>query len=348
MSFSISNFSRIYANENLYQPIVMLQDEEYTIIEDSINRLEDVNVKIKSVYQLYDVNSLPNFLLVVFADGGYAIVTNDNFDISEYSLESNSYIPYLNSNMEGESWIYGGPLNYIIKTNDNKFYDLQSNLEINFNVREDLVNLSNSIVNENVIKEVEVGNDFSLYASGPTSWTGIDSSRFSRYAWENNDGICGAYASAIMLAYYQDYLPSIVSFDNSVRTRNSTSPGSLITKVASSISNPKSTIPQDVGVGVAKMLNTYNTAGSYVTCYYSSGGTWSTATSKIASLRPVCIGLSGLMADNKYGWHWVTAYAYGTDSSGNGYYRCNTNWGSEETAMTIRTSWTIGMAYLNK
>ncbi len=74
---------------------------------------------------------------------------------------------------------------------------------------------------------------------------------------------------------------------------------------------------------------------------------WSTAISKISSGKPICIGLSGAGGIHKYGCHWVTAYAYGSDSVGNGDYRCHTNHRAEYT-VTIRTSWTVGMAYLNK
>lgn len=342
----ISSIGIVYGNESNVQDFSISLSEEHQEIVDALYRLENKNVQIKEIYQLYDVNELPNFILVEFYNSGYAIVTNGTFELNEYSLEQDAYIPYINSNIESNLWIYGGPFNYILK-NDYQYLDARTLNKLNFSPEESLIKLSEDIVNGELEKEVD--NLITPYATQPTSWTGIASSRFTRYTnsgWQNNDSTCGPHAAGIMLAYYQDYLPSLVAFNSNVRTKDSTSAGTLITKLKSSTSSPTSTLPQDVAVGTATFLNNYNNAKSYITCFSSAGGTWNTATNKISSSRPVCIGLSGAGGLHKYGWHWVTAYAYGTDADGNGYYRCNDNWGAS--AVTIRTSWTIGIAYLNQ
>lgn len=318
-------------------------NSEYKSVVSTIYNLEGKFVDVESVVQLYDVNELPNYYLMIFVNGGYAVVTK-NYDICEYSLKQNKKSPYekyLNSNI----LIYGGPFNYLVKQNDKVFFDIKNEEYIELIPDNNLVEISNSIVN-NINKEEKIA---LANVSGPTSWTGIASSKFSKYigsGWHNQNGTCGPHAAGIMLAYYQDYLPNLVSFNSSIRTRNSTSPGALITGLTNIMSNPTSTLPQDVGVGTGNYLNKYNTANSYIACFYSSGSTWDIAKKKMANSRPVCIGLSGLGGQHKYGWHWVTAYAYGSDANGNGYYRCHDNWNDYDAV--IRTLWTVGIVYLNK
>lgn len=317
---------------------------------EKIEELENVDLSIDSTFSLFDLNGNSSFDLILFEEGGYAIVTKNSKELSEYSLDSNITSPYSEYLNTSNSLIYGGPFNYFIEDANGNVYDLNSNEKIELVQNDHLLEITEKMIDGSLLPELTTNGGISTLATEPNSWTGISSSRFSRYnnsGWVNKNNTCGPHSAAVMIAYYQDYYPSLIAFDSSVRSKDSTSPGTLITKLINSTSSPTATTPQKVGVGVATFLNTYNTAGSYITCYYSSSGTWSTATSKISSGKPVCIGLSGAGGLHKYGWHWVTAYAYGTDSDGNGYYRCHTNW-SGEYAVTIRTSWTIGIAYLNK
>ena len=130
------------------------------------------------------------------------------------------------------------------------------------------------MINRRLLPEISTNSGISIFTSEPNLWPGISSSRFWRYtnsSWVNENGTCGPHAAAVMFAYYQDYDPSLVAFDVSVRSKNSTSLVTLITKLINSTSSSTATTPQNVGSGVAPFLNNYNKTGSYITCYYSYG-----------------------------------------------------------------------------
>lgn len=303
----------------------------------TISFLENTNLSIENSYQLYDINDSKSYFLITFNEGGYAIVTEFG-NVSEYSLNTEK-IPYIHDNIECDRYIYAGPLNYIFKTNDNIYVDSHLN-PIDAIETDELIEANNKMLSQK--------DDHHSFRATRSTWYGIDASRFSRYtnsSWKNYSNQCGPYSAGIMLAYYQDYIPSVVNFNSSIRPQNSTNANSLISTLAALTPSSTGTLPSDVAVGVASMLNNYNIAGSYATCFYSSGAAWGTATSKIDSGRLVCIGLSGLAGDNPYGWHWVTAYAYTTDG-GSYYYRSNDNHGNSD--VVISYSWTMGIVYLNQ
>ena len=315
------------------------QITDETIIT-KLNILEDTKLEIRHNYELEDVYGNNRYKLIVFKNKGYLIYDQISNNIMEYSLNSVEF-PYCEFIDSDFDLIYCGPLNYIVHKN-NLYYEIHTMEIVDIDLTREYYD--SLLVNE----------ESSVQTT--TSWTGISSSRFYNYkgsAWQNsgnNVNCCGPISTAIMIAYYQDYLNPILEFSTSVRDpSNPTSPGTLITKIKNSTVSPTATVPVTICNGVNVFLNNYNIASTY-TCAYSSTSTWNNAVTKIGAGRPVAIGISGLamyngVNPNDYGWHWVTAYGYRT-IDGSGYYRCIDNWGNYDVA--IKTITTVGIVYLSR
>lgn len=84
-------------------------------IEKNVYSLTNSKVAINKIYQLYDIQGEPNYVLAVFKEGGYAIASKDAI-ISECSLHTSNSHPYKNFTDSG--LIYAGPGNYIVEKNN--------------------------------------------------------------------------------------------------------------------------------------------------------------------------------------------------------------------------------------
>lgn len=315
-------------------------DSNFNIVSKStINLIENNSeyivgkdlLPIQATY-LLDVNLEPNYVLLTLDNGGYIISTLDG-KISEISTnnDSNPYLTCTDSKL-----VYAGAFNYY-KLDNNILVNIKNNTILN-------TGFNNSIKeqNEYFLKEnLENTSRASVPSGGGSlSWKGITSSRFSRYAgtgWINNDGYCGAYAAAVMMAYFDDYLNDNL-IPSSVRTRGSSSPGSLITKLISLTPHVSETLPNHVSTGINSFINNYSTnknIGTATNLY----GTYTYVKLQCDNNRPICVGtISG-----DYGKHWITVYQY-AESSSTKYYRCVDNWGEYD--VYIDYSWTLGSVYL--
>ncbi|MFR7591236.1 MAG: hypothetical protein ACLUVC_07330 [Longibaculum sp.] len=316
-------------------------------VKMQVFNLVEENIDIKYSYPLYDVNGNYAYDLYEFAGKGYTVATHENGYISELMMEkSNPYEEVLNHDL-----YYLGPYNYFYRDEKNlKHVTNDIILSLPNQGEKTLNTLSNVEDNLSQIKELnnkmlskEV-NMISVY--GDNVWHGNTRSftRYSSSAWENNDNTCGPHAAAVMMAYLDDYVSdSIVA--SKYRTRNSSSPGSLITQLVKSTTNAKSTLPKDVYTGIVfTMVNN----STYSADYQTIGGTWNRAVREINRMGVVCIGLLAMWETGdgkKYGNHWVTAYQYKENSSNKGYFKCVDNWGAS--AAQIEATWTCGLVWID-
>lgn len=301
------------------------------IVKEVMLQNENTEVEIERIEDLYDINGELNYKLIVFVNGGYAITNRYGYP-SEYSLKDDSVIPYGDMTVESKK-IYAGPGNYY-----NNII-VKKNMEVNnitekdgFNISERFQEINNEMANKKpILSSTRAAN----------VWVQLPAERFSRYRWINTDNTCGSYATAIALAYYQDYV-STAYVPSSLRTKNSTSPGSLITTLKKYIETGYGTLPGNVANGVRSFFSAYNT-GQYAQFY--DWGTWDRVVDKVGNQsRPLMVGLTSI-AGSPYGNHWVTVYGYMENSSGKGYYRCNDNHGN--TNKSIEASWTCGSVWIS-
>lgn len=307
------------------------------LIENNVYSLTNSEVTINKIIQLYDVNGAPNYVLAVFDKGGYAIVTSKNAIVSECSLQSGNEYPYKNYINSG--LIYAGPSNYIVEEN-NKYIDSNTGKTVDFSVTDEMIKKNDDVINrgqnQNQLLKTSTAAE-SLVSATATTWTGIASSRFARYvAWENPDNTCGTYASAVMLAYLDDYVDD--SFvPSSVRTRNSTSPGTLITKLKSFIGDDGSgTYPSDLNYGIGNFMDYYSLNHQQSSSELILDDTY--LKSSINKGWPAVAGLLAILGST-YGNHWVTVYAYSGE-----YYKCHNNQGGYD--KSIINDWTTGAVWM--
>lgn len=195
-----------------YLPVNALNEDYNNVINNVLQRIqtmENQEVELIKTRVLLDVELEPNYLLLIFKEG-YAISSIENGIISEYSLSTDN-IPYFKADFD-DILIYGGPFNYLI-TNNQKF-DLDTE-KINKSEiskkNQEFLNLKSEAINVETTKKT----------TRAASYVGISKSRFSKYSsgkWINSksnystsqaysaNGICGSISSAILLAYYDDYV----------------------------------------------------------------------------------------------------------------------------------------------
>lgn len=309
----------------------------------TIEKIENLNVTGYEV--LYDIECNPTYLFIKL-DDGYAISSRKNGIISEYDImnDSTNY-----ENLFCSYKLYGGPFNYGCH---NQVSTMSMN-EDNFSAIAEK-NKNFLSIEDNTF--IPLNLDVSVQTTASWSNT-IPSSRMSRYAsgkWINSNsnyptssgypsgGICGTIASAGLLAYYDDYINDDY-VPSSIRARNSSTPGTLITTLFNYIDKGKNgTKPSDLGTGINQWLQKYG----YATYGHRAGFsllTFSTAKSKINQGRPVCVGLLSILGSpSNYGDHWTLAYQYIDDSgTTSDMYRIVDNHGSY--TKTIYVSWTSGI-----
>lgn len=182
-----------------------------------------------------------------------------------------------------------------------------------------------------------------------TKWIGCDPKDFEKYRhWINLDATCGMMSAAVLLAYYQDNVDSNL-IDDSIRSKNSTSYGSLYPELLKNITSfaPQGTIAYDVSMGINRYLrkigktHLYKAKGSLVPTF----GIVSTKL-KQSIPKPSIVGLNTLLGSPKnYLNHWVVAYRY-TQIGTQKFYQVHDNHGRYNAIINAR--WTIGVVRLLK
>lgn len=173
-------------------------------------------------------------------------------------------------------------------------------------------------------------------------WVGLPEQRFLTYKkWRTTSGyLCGTYAAAVLLAYYQDYrMPNLIPSD--IRRKDSRDAKELIQKLRKTI-QPLGlpTVPIQVSTGISAFFRTQQQP---IYARSTVVGSWQRATKRIREGKPVMIGILRLLGST-YGNHWVTAYAYYESASGERYYKVHDNWGN--TNKVIPASWGNGTVSL--
>lgn len=300
-------------------------------------KIEISKLNFKDYKILLDIENNESYALIVIDNDGYIISGIKNKTISEYSLTKNSN-PYKN-NMS-DTLLYYGPMNYLFKSNES-IVDIYSNRIISSNLRMENIN-DNDIENLKKLNTEFLNNcapvPVKTRASG--SWVGAPASRFSRYNssnWRNKSNICGPIAAAIMFAYFDDYVGFDVIPDN-VRKQNSSSPGTLITKMVAETPLATSTVPSTLATGIRGFIQKYS-PNKYIKATSMSTNPFSTVKNSCSSSRPICVGLLNSLGSS-YGNHWVTAYQCKETGAFVGYYKCIDNWGNYSKEIT--SSWAMG------
>lgn len=328
------NNPRYYVSTDLPNSYLNNIKEQICLLnkEIEISKLNFRDYKI-----LLDIENNESYALIITDNNGYIISGIKNETVSEYSLIENSN-PYKN-NMN-DTLLYYSPMNYLFKSNGS-IVDIYTNQIISSNLH--MTNTNDKDI-ENLKKlNIEfldncVSIPLKIRASG--SWVGAAASRFSRYngsSWRNTSNVCGPIAASTMMAYFDDYVGYDVIPDN-VRKQNSSSPGSLITKMVAETPFATSTIPSTVATGIRGFISKYS-PNKYIKATSMSTNPFSTVKSNCISNRPICVGLLSSFGSS-YGNHWVTAYQYKETGVYVGYYKCIDNWGNYTKEIT--SSWAMG------
>ena len=303
------------------------------IVTMQLSSLLEKNVEISSIYHLYDLNNEQVYDLYEYNDG-YAVATKNGFISEAMPNSDNPYKDVLNKKL-----YYFGPYNYFYDNNgvmtsvSGETIPTTRSTENNFS--EELIKANNEVLNSNPM----------VMTRGDNVWRGTSSSRFTRYKnWKNTNNTCGPHAAAVILAYIDDYIDDRIVPSN-IRTRNSTSPGKLITELTAHTTNPTATRPVNVSNGMWYIISIQ--AGLYYAPGYQSvGTTWGKAVEKIKGF-PNCVGIGLVKAfGSTYGDHWVVGYQYKEDANNKGYFKCYDSWGKSDA--TIHASWTLGLVWVNK
>ncbi|MFV0557869.1 MAG: hypothetical protein ACK5MW_04435 [Enterococcus sp.] len=173
-------------------------------------------------------------------------------------------------------------------------------------------------------------------------WIGISATQFKKYQdWKTPAGyLCGTYASAVLLAYYNDHLDEEM-IPRHVRYPNSRRPGALpdiLRGYIQPLGLP--TLGLQVGHGISQYFASYKLPYRART---TTIGAWQRSTKRIRAGKPVILGLLKVLGSS-YGNHWVVAYAYLETASGERFYKIHDNWG--EYQKVIPAKWANGTVSL--
>ena len=322
------------------QTITVMSKNKSAAVHYAIRKVEEIEhtgIIYKGSCTLLDINGQESYLYIEIK-GGFIIAFRENGFLSEYNLDSPSK-PY-DINKNGVK-IYAGPFNYIELENERELKKTISSFT------KEIKEINNAFI-------AEASNYIPDSSKAMTaSWTGISSSSMTKYysgMWVNNStnyptssgypsgGICGTIAMAGLLAYYQDnvnsnYVPT------SLRTVNSSSPGSLITTLFTYIDQgaPNGTLPSDLVNGGNHFLQDYSYASPGHRFVPNLLTVWNASVQKIYANYPLVIGLLAALGST-YGNHWVLAYQYYDDSgTSNDMLRVVDNHGSY--TATIKRAW---------
>lgn len=177
-------------------------------------------------------------------------------------------------------------------------------------------------------------------------WIGIDPQRFKPYQhWINTDATCGMMSTAVLLAYYQDYIDENI-IPRSLREKGSSHYQTIYKRLLKEITSfsPKGTIAYDVSMGINRLFRKEQCHG-----FKAKGSltpTFGIVSEKLTQPipKPCIVGLNSLLGSpDNYQNHWVVVYR--TLQIGNQkYYQVHDNHGNYDTIINAR--WTIGIVRL--
>lgn len=174
---------------------------------------ERSEVTISSGFCLYSFKETPVAIFYNLSPKGYAILDYSNGIVLEYSTEDNN--PFFVD--ENTHYYYNGVFNYYVGTDDGKFVNLATKKII---TQDDcLVNEAKDFycdrnIPERTRRESAEG---PVYLNNPTRFYNCNvSSNFSYFypdftqqQLQSVPGVCGSVACAIVVAYLDDYKPSL-------------------------------------------------------------------------------------------------------------------------------------------
>jgi hypothetical protein len=170
-----------------------------------------------------------------------------------------------------------------------------------------------------------------------SQWIGLSEEHFARYKnWKTPSGnLCGTYAAAVLLAYYQDQIDEHIL---PKEIRKKAGDRRVLIDFLQACIQPAGypTIPFQVSRGLKKLCQTFQLPYSPRS---TSIGSWQRATKRIMQGKPVILGVLRVLGST-YGNHWVVAYAYTETASGERFYKVHDNWGNYR--QVIPASWANG------
>lgn len=156
-------------------------------------------------------------------------------------------------------------------------------------------------------------------------WIGLSADKFKPYKnWiTSQNGLCGSYAAAVLIAFYQDNLDQTI-IPKFIRQKSSNNKENLIHYLRLFIQ--KRGFPT-IAYQVAHGLSSYF---SYFGFNYRARATmiggWQRVVKRVDQGKPVIVGLNKLLGST-YGNHWAVAYAYKETVAGKRYVKIHDNWG---------------------
>ena len=257
-------------------------------------------------YILYNNESIPTYTLGL-SENGYIIVENATLAIHEYG-EGN---PYENAN---GSLYYAGPLNYYTKENN-----IMTDLTTMGIVSEMAASLSISpeINNDNVSVQ-------STTVNGLTRVTNYYSYIQRRSFGYNSNGVCGAIAVQIVLNYLElqsgnDFVHSthqseLLSTNTSYSSSRYSRAATMLTHLVNVCGIGSNVSFLSLVNGVSRYAEVTNIANTSIGATYAISPSTTTIKNRIYGNSPVILLTQG---HPTYGNHYLVAYGYKTDSSGN-------------------------------
>lgn len=265
-------------------------------------------------YTLYNNENIPSYTLGV-SENGYIIVENETLVIHEYG-EGN---PYENAN---GSLFYSGPLNY---------YNVEKNTITNLTTMEIENEMLTSLSITPIIDSGDISTQ-SVVEDGVTKVTNYKNYLQRRSFGYNSNGVCGAIAVQIVLNYLElqsgkDFVHS--THQSELLTTTSYS-ASAYPKTAAMLTHLVSTcgIGSNVSIntltsGFSNYVNITNIADKSIAANWTINPSTTTIKNRIYGNRPVILLTQG---HPTYGNHYLVAYGYKTDSSGNIMWMVHTGW----------------------
>lgn len=273
------------------------------IAEDVLEQYGDGSYALNSFDYLYNTELQVEAICFNFSPAGYVIVNLNDYSVPEFSPISTS--PF--NAAEAQQYVYVGPLNYYVYTNDNTFINLSTNTEISYT---DFNYTYTASVNAQAVETLSTasisprGSTVEIFTSHtPVTW---DSSYY-----------CGVDGSAIILKYLDMYHES--NLLNSSMDDNGELQAYLINNgyIPNTGTTSSDLVFGSILSGYTGLNGFFNDRNSSFSAYqgiYTSSNT-SVITSSLSSNIPVLIGTNPA-DDWSFGDHWIIIYGYviGTDS----------------------------------
>ena len=315
--------------------------EQINFDDEFINKTRTKFDVSASTY-LYNLSNEPVAVIYHFNPIGYAIYDYNSEIVLEYSLDNNH--PFIKAN--GLRYYFNGICNYYIRTADG-YLNLATNRIIPF---DNAASESHSFYNENYVQyasSVQRGAPYGpIILSNSTRLYNCNISSNLPYFYpnatpaelEDNPGVCGSVACAILVAYYDDYKSYLAGNEGYFADYGS--------KVSGTVSN------YTYGIELVKEFIGYIEPDgngslflnpgvrSYLSDHYLSGGLRSNVLNAYRDVVdavgddvPIIVGLVG---------HYCVAVGYKYDGTYE-YIYVNTGWGGHAWyyAGSVLSSWTL-------